>query len=98
MVNLLAFLWLLIFFKINLSEIPSVSNRFDPDQPQCFVRLDLGPNCLQRLSADNTGSLAGRELIAVLHENMSSSGFTTRSSTNQAVQSQKIANGLKLWI
>ena len=25
-----------------------------PDQAQCFVGPDLGPNCLQRLSADNT--------------------------------------------
>ena len=44
---------LLIFFKI-LSGIPSVSNSFDPDQARHFVKSDLGPNCLQRLSADNT--------------------------------------------
>ena len=37
---------LLIFFK--------VSNSYDPDQAQLFVRPDLGPNCLQRLSADAT--------------------------------------------
>ena len=30
------------------------SNRVDPDQTQHFVRPDLGPNCLQRLSADDT--------------------------------------------
>ena len=28
------------------------SNSLDPDQAQ-FVESDLGPNCLQRLSADN---------------------------------------------
>ena len=32
----------------------SVSNSFDPDQAQHFVRPDLGPNCLQMLSADDT--------------------------------------------
>ena len=31
----------------------SVSNRLDPDQDQDSVGSDLGPNCLQRFSADN---------------------------------------------
>ena len=31
-----------------------MSNSLDPDQPQLFVGPDLGLNCLQRLSADNT--------------------------------------------
>ena len=31
-----------------------MSNRLDPDQAQHFVGLDLGPNCLQKLSADDT--------------------------------------------
>ena len=35
-----------------------VSNSLDPDQAQHFVRPDLGPNCLHRLSAD----IAGEEL------------------------------------
>ena len=30
-----------------------VSNSLDPDQDQHFVGPDLGPNCLQRLSADD---------------------------------------------
>ena len=30
-------------------------NRLDPDQARHFVGPDLGPNCLQRLSADDTG-------------------------------------------
>ena len=30
------------------------SNSFDPDQARHFVGPDLGPNCLQRLSADHT--------------------------------------------
>ena len=45
--------------KINFSKKSSrntirVSNSLDPDQARHFVRPDLGPNCLQRLSADNT--------------------------------------------
>ena len=30
-----------------------VSNSLDPDQARSFVGPDLGPNCLQRLSADD---------------------------------------------
>ena len=30
-----------------------VLNGLDPDQNQCSVGPDLGPNCLQRLSADD---------------------------------------------
>ena len=32
-----------------------MSNSLDPEQFQLFVRPDLGPNCLQWLSADNSG-------------------------------------------
>ena len=32
-----------------------MSNSLDPDQARRFVGPDLGPNCLPRLSADNTG-------------------------------------------
>ena len=32
-----------------------MSNSLDPDQARQFVGPDLGPNCLQRLSADDTG-------------------------------------------
>ena len=53
-----AFLSSADFFKINfrkiLSGIPSVSNNLDPDHARHFVGPDLGPNCLQRLSADDT--------------------------------------------
>ena len=31
----------------------TVSNTLDPDQARHFVGPDLGPDCLQRLSADN---------------------------------------------
>ena len=30
------------------------SNSLDPDQARHFVGPDLGPNCLQKLSADDT--------------------------------------------
>ena len=33
-----------------------MSNSLDPDQALHYVRPDLGPNCLQRLSADDTGN------------------------------------------
>ena len=33
---------------------PKVWTILDPDQAQHFVVPDLGPNCLQRLSADDT--------------------------------------------
>ena len=35
-----------------LRIIIRVSNSFDPDQVQRFVRPDLGQNCLLKLSAD----------------------------------------------
>ena len=33
----------------------SVSNSLDPDQARHIAWPDLGPNCLQRLSVDDTG-------------------------------------------
>ena len=52
---------LLIFFKNKCFEKffqeyhQSVNlNSLDPDQTQYFVMPDLGPNCLQKLSADVT--------------------------------------------
>ena len=41
-------LWMLDFFYTI-----QVSNSLDQDQAQHFGWPDLGPNCLQRLSADN---------------------------------------------
>ena len=37
-----------------LPEIPFVSNSLDPNQAPPNVGIELGPSCLQRLSADNT--------------------------------------------
>ena len=42
-----------LFQKI-LSGIPSVSNSLYPDQARHFVGPVLGPNCLKKLSADDT--------------------------------------------
>ena len=42
------------FSKISLRNTVRVANSLDPDQAHHFVRPDLGPNCLQRLSAANT--------------------------------------------
>ena len=39
-----------IFFRITIR----VSNSLDPDQARHIVGPDLGPNCLQRLSVDDT--------------------------------------------
>ena len=46
------------FFKI--SGILSVSNNLDLDQARRSVGPDLGPNCLQRLSADDTSRQMGK--------------------------------------
>ena len=40
-----------------------VSNSLELDQAGCFVRHDLGPNCLQRLSADDTSRQRVNPLI-----------------------------------
>ena len=50
---------MLIFSKSTLSKNSfrntiRVSNSLNPDQARQNVRPDLDPNCLQRLSADNT--------------------------------------------
>ena len=45
---------LLTFFKIKyFRNTIRVSNGSDPDQDRHFACPDLGPNCLQRLSADD---------------------------------------------
>ena len=44
----------LIFSKNYFSNYIRVSNSLDPDQARHFVGPDLGPNCSQRLSADDT--------------------------------------------
>ena len=43
----------LTFQKKSFRNTIRVSDSLDSDQAWCFVRPDLGPNCLQRLLADN---------------------------------------------
>ena len=55
----MAFCRLLIFFKIiflknSFRTTIRVSNSLESDQARHFVGPDLGPNCLQMLSADDT--------------------------------------------
>ena len=50
---------LCVFFKSTFLKHSSrntirVSNTLNPDQDRRYVGPDLGPNCLQRLSADDT--------------------------------------------
>ena len=42
------------FSKKKIRNTIRVSNSLDPGQARHFVGPDLGPNCLQRLSADDT--------------------------------------------
>ena len=54
------FLWSADFFskltfsKNSIRNTISVANSLDPDQARHYVGPDLGPNCLQWLSADGT--------------------------------------------
>ena len=41
------------FFKKSIRNTVRVSNSLDLDQDRHFVGPDLGPNCLQKLSADD---------------------------------------------
>ena len=43
-----------LFLKNSFRNTIRVSNSLEPDQARHFVGPDLGPNCLQRLSADDS--------------------------------------------
>ena len=48
-----------------------MSNCLDPDQGQDSVNPDLGPNCLQRLSADDKScGYQGKSFVQVESENV----------------------------
>ena len=49
----MSFAHFLLYFFGEILYTVRVSNNLHPDQAQHFVWPDLGPNCLQRLSADN---------------------------------------------
>ena len=52
----------LTFSKSSFGNTIRVSKLLDPDQERCSVSPDLGPNCLQRLSADVWSTLAREEV------------------------------------
>ena len=52
-----------LFSKNSFRNTLKVSNSLDPVQALCFVGPDLGPNCLQKLSADDMGSLVVYEAL-----------------------------------
>ena len=43
-----------LFQKNSFRITIRVANSLDPDHARCFIGPDLGPNCLQKLSADDT--------------------------------------------
>ena len=54
--RLLIFFQNQLFRKKSLTNTIRVLNSLDPDQARHFVGPDLGPNCLQKLSADDNYS------------------------------------------
>ena len=61
--RLLTFFSKLTFSKTVFRKTVSVSNGLDLDQDRHFVSPDLGPNCLQRLSADNKSRSLNKESV-----------------------------------
>ena len=53
---------LLLCHMLEFFNTTRVSNSLHPDQARHFVGPDLGPNCLQRLLADNKSHPKGAEL------------------------------------
>ena len=53
--RLLFFFSKITFRKFAFRNTIRMSNNLDPDQARRIVGPDLGPNCLQRFSADGTG-------------------------------------------
>ena len=53
------FFFKLTFTKKSFRNTIRVSNNLDPDQARHFTGPDLGPNCLQRLSADDKVATSG---------------------------------------
>ena len=51
------------FLKNSFRNTIRVSNSLDPDQGRHFVGPDLGPNCLQSLSADDTSRQRDNHIV-----------------------------------
>ena len=56
-----------IFSKNSFRDTIRVSKSLDPGQAQIFVAPDLGPNCLQRLSAVKSYRVHDYTLFPFLH-------------------------------
>ena len=56
------------FSKNSSMNTIRVSNSLDPDQARHFVEPDLGPNCLQRLSADDTTRVSCTKLFVLFNK------------------------------
>ena len=66
------FFFRLTFSKKSFRNTIRVSSCLDPDQAQHFVGPDLGPNCLQRLSADEKScQWRGKSLEICVHHKKS---------------------------
>ena len=72
---LLTFFFKINFFKKFFQDTIRVTNGLDPDQDRHFVGPELGPNCLQRLSADDKSPLAQWVNVHVQLSSTSSPGF-----------------------
>ena len=58
----------LTFWKYSFRNIFRMSNSLDPDQARRIVGPDLGPNCLPRISADDTGRQRVKGKGQTLHQ------------------------------
>ena len=67
-----------------------MSNSLDPDQARQIVRPDLGPNCLPRLSADDTGrqrvKLNGCQHIEILPVFSCKCSYTVKATNNKGAE------------
>ena len=61
----LMFFFKIIFLKNYFRNTIRVSNSLDPDQTRLYVGADLGTNCLQRLSVDDSSRQRIKELLPI---------------------------------
>ena len=74
-----------------------MSNSLDPDQARRFVGPDLGPNCLQRLSADDTIRQSYNHEISVLITSVSSED-SGKSAHMRKLARAFAAHIVKVWM
>ena len=64
------------FPKSSLRNTIIVSNSLDPDHARHFIGPDLVPNCLQNLSADDTGMQSVKDVLSLVLLTMADSRNT----------------------